>query len=80
MSSRMPMICKEVYENSCAFMPKMHSVVFKTLKNTRQKTHIANFTHKRANSKIFDKTRLTVKLLRIVEAFTLMLFIFFVQF
>lgn len=80
MSSRMPMLCKEVLENSWAFMPKMHNVVFETRKNTRQKTYIANFTHKRANSKIFDKTWLTVKILGIVEAFTFMLLIFLFNF
>lgn len=80
MSSRMPMLCKEVHENSCSFIIKMHRAVFETRQNMRQKTYIANFTHKRANSKIFDKTWLTVKLLSIVEAFTFMLFNFLFKF
>lgn len=76
----MPMLCKEVHENACSFIIKIHRVVFETRQNMRQKTYIANFTHKRANSKIFDKTWLTVKLLSIVEAFTFMLFNFLFNF
>lgn len=37
MSSRMPMLCKEVHENSCSFIIKMHRVVFETRQNMRKK-------------------------------------------